>query len=106
MLVNEGTFSYREMQFVPTWDGTMFEALMVSLLVPEAEWAPRSWGTNHPLYVRAQIDRVERNVAPAEREVRSARRVKARREERYSRAPTAKPARAARSQSASAPGTE
>ena len=29
---------------------------MVSLLVPEAEWAPRSWGTNHPLYVRAQIE--------------------------------------------------
>ena len=29
---------------------------MVSLLVPEAEWAPQSWGTNHPLYVRAQIE--------------------------------------------------
>ena len=25
--VTEGTFSYREMQIVPTWDGTMFEAL-------------------------------------------------------------------------------
>jgi hypothetical protein len=34
----------------------MFEALMVSLLVPEAEWAPMSWGTNHPLYVRAHIE--------------------------------------------------
>ena len=56
VLVNEATLSYREMQFVPTWDGTMFEALMVSLLVPEAEWAPQSWGTNHPLYVRAQIE--------------------------------------------------
>jgi hypothetical protein len=54
--VNEGTLSYRTMQIVPTWDGTMFEALMVSLLVPEAEWAPRSWGVNHPLYVRAQIE--------------------------------------------------
>jgi Putative glucoamylase/Protein of unknown function (DUF3131) len=56
VLVNEGTLSYRAMQIVPTWDGTMFEALMVSLLVPEAEWAPQSWGTNHPLYVRAQIE--------------------------------------------------
>jgi hypothetical protein len=54
--VSEGTLSYRGIQFVPSWDGTMFEALMVSLLVPEADWAPRSWGTNHPLYVRAQIE--------------------------------------------------
>jgi hypothetical protein len=54
--VNEGTYSYRGIQLVPTWDGTMFEALMVSLLVPEADWAPRSWGTNHPLYVKAQIE--------------------------------------------------
>jgi hypothetical protein len=54
--VSEGTLSYRGIQFVPSWDGTMFEALMVSLLVPEADWAPRSWGANHPLYVRAQIE--------------------------------------------------
>jgi hypothetical protein len=33
----------------------MFEALMVTLFVPEDVWAPRSWGINHPLYVRAQI---------------------------------------------------
>jgi hypothetical protein len=54
--VDEGTVSYRELQIVPSWDGTMFEALMVPLLVPEADWAPRSWGVNHPLYVRAQIE--------------------------------------------------
>ena len=29
---------------------------MVPLFVPEARWAPRSWGVNHPLYVRAQIE--------------------------------------------------
>ena len=28
---------------------------MVDLFVPEAKWAPRSWGLNHPLTVRAQI---------------------------------------------------
>jgi hypothetical protein len=56
VVVNEGTLSYRTLQIVPTWDGTMFEALMVSLLVPEAEWAPQSWGVNHPRYVRAQIE--------------------------------------------------
>jgi hypothetical protein len=54
--VVEGTQEYRGMKLVPTWDGTMFEALMVTLLVPEAEWAPQSWGINHPLYVKAQID--------------------------------------------------
>jgi hypothetical protein len=32
----------------------MFEALMVPLFVPEDAWAPRSWGLNHPHYVRAQ----------------------------------------------------
>jgi hypothetical protein len=44
------------MRIVPSWGGSMFEALMVPLLVPEARWAPRSWGVNHPLYVRAQIE--------------------------------------------------
>jgi hypothetical protein len=34
----------------------MFEALMPALFVPEARWGPRSWGVNHPLYVRAQIE--------------------------------------------------
>jgi hypothetical protein len=51
-----GSLDYRGLRLVPSWDGTMFEALMVSLLVPEAEWAPESWGINHPLYVQAQIE--------------------------------------------------
>jgi hypothetical protein len=54
--VYEGTYEYRGMRIVPSWGGSMFEALMVPLLVPEEEWAPRSWGINHPLYVRAQIE--------------------------------------------------
>jgi hypothetical protein len=33
----------------------MFEALMVPLFVPEEQWGPRSWGANHPRYVRGQI---------------------------------------------------
>ena len=33
----------------------MFEALMPDLFVPEERWAPKSWGENHPLTVRAQI---------------------------------------------------
>jgi hypothetical protein len=34
---------------------SMFEALMPTLFVPEEQWAPNSWGINHPLTVRAQI---------------------------------------------------
>ena len=47
---------YRGMKIVPSWGGSMFEALMVTLFVPESEWGPKSWGVNHPLYVRAQIE--------------------------------------------------
>jgi hypothetical protein len=54
--VYEGHYTYRGMNIVPSWGGSMFEALMVPLLVPEEEWGPRSWGINHPLYVRAQIE--------------------------------------------------
>ena len=54
--VFEGTYSYRGVRLVPSWGGSMFEALMVTLFVPEDVWAPRSWRINHPLYVRAQIE--------------------------------------------------
>ena len=53
--VFEGHYTYRGIRVVPSWGGSMFEALMVPLFVPEARWAPRSWGINHPSYVRAQI---------------------------------------------------
>ena len=54
--VFEGSYSYRGSRIVPSWGGSMFEALMVTLFVPEDRWAPRSWGVNHPLYVDAQIE--------------------------------------------------
>ena len=53
--VFEGAFTYRGMRIVPTWGGSMFEELMPDLFVPEARWAPHSWGVNHPLAVRAHI---------------------------------------------------
>jgi hypothetical protein len=53
--VFEGAYEYRGVRIVPSWGGSMFEALMVPLFVPEDDWAPRSWGLNHPLYVQAQI---------------------------------------------------
>ena len=54
--VFEGALPYRGMNVVPTWGGSMFEALMVPLFVPEETWGPRSWGVNHPLYVAGQIE--------------------------------------------------
>ena len=54
--VFEGALPYRGMDVVPTWGGSMFEALMVPLFVPEETWGPHSWGINHPLYVKAQIE--------------------------------------------------
>jgi len=54
--VYEGSYPYRGMNIVPSWGGSMFEALMVPLVVPEEEWGQKSWGINHPLYVQAQIE--------------------------------------------------
>ncbi|WP_431901832.1 glucoamylase family protein [Nonomuraea sp. bgisy101] len=52
----QGTYGYRGMRYVPNWGGSMFEELMPDLVVPEAAWAPKSWGRNHPVFVRAQIE--------------------------------------------------
>ncbi|MGY0488617.1 glucoamylase family protein [Streptomyces sp. WG-D5] len=52
----QGHYTYRGRKVVPTWGGSMFEALMVPLFVPEAQWSPRSWGTTHTRYVRGQIE--------------------------------------------------
>jgi hypothetical protein len=53
--VFEGAYPYAGTRLVPSWGGSMFEALMPSLFVPEETWAPNSWGENHPLTVHAQI---------------------------------------------------
>lgn len=52
--VYEGTYSYDGMRFVPSWGGSMFEALMPDLLIPESEWGTRSWAVNHPITVAVQ----------------------------------------------------
>jgi hypothetical protein len=53
--VFEGAYPYDGMLVTPSWGGSMFEALMPALFVPEERIAPRSWGINHPATVRAQI---------------------------------------------------
>jgi hypothetical protein len=53
--VFEGAYPYAGMLVTPSWGGSMFEALMPDLFVPEEQIAPKSWGVNHPATVRAQI---------------------------------------------------
>ena len=53
--VFEGAYPYAGTRVMPSWGGSMFEALMPALFVPEERWAPGSWAANHPLTVRAQI---------------------------------------------------
>ena len=53
--VYDGSLPYNDMLVTPSWGGSMFEALMPALFVPEERWAPGSWGANHPLVVAAQI---------------------------------------------------
>src|SRR6266542_3437268 len=53
--VFEGAYPYAGTRVTPSWGGSMFEALMPPLFVPEDRWGPGSWGPNHPLTVKAQI---------------------------------------------------
>jgi hypothetical protein len=53
--VFEGAYPYEDFLVVPGWGGSMFEALMPALFVPEEKWGPESWKINHPLTVAAQI---------------------------------------------------
>jgi len=54
--VYEGSYPYGATRLTPSWGGSMFEALMPALFVPEERWAPGSWRMNHPVTVDAQID--------------------------------------------------
>lgn len=53
--VFEGAYKYNGTRIVPSWGGSMFEALMPALFVPEERWGRHSWALNHPLTVQAQI---------------------------------------------------
>lgn len=53
--VFEGAYPYEDFRVVPGWGGSMFEALMPALFVPEEKWGPESWKVNHPLTIAAQI---------------------------------------------------
>ncbi len=54
--VYDGAYSYGGTRLTPSWGGSMFEALMPALFVPEEQWGAGSWRANHPYTVDAQID--------------------------------------------------
>ena len=54
--VYDGSYTYNRTKITPSWGGSMFEALIPSLFVPEERWGAGSWRHNHPFTVDAQID--------------------------------------------------
>jgi hypothetical protein len=54
--VYDGSYPYGDTRLTPSWGGSMFEALMPALFVPEERWGAGSWRQNHPLTVDAQIE--------------------------------------------------
>jgi hypothetical protein len=49
-----GFYEWKGLRYVPSWGGSMFEALMPTLLVDERELAPRSLGRNAAVHVEVQ----------------------------------------------------
>jgi hypothetical protein len=52
--VRGGRYAWRDLLYVPSWGGSLFEALMPTLLVDEQALAPQSLGHNGRLHVEVQ----------------------------------------------------
>lgn len=50
----DGFFVWRGLRYVPSWGGSMFEALMPTLFVNEPQYAPRSLGVNDLTHATVQ----------------------------------------------------
>jgi len=49
-----GYYRWKGIEYVPSWGGSMFEALMPTLLIDEGEFAPRSLGRNDTAHATVQ----------------------------------------------------
>jgi hypothetical protein len=49
-----GTYAWRDLRYVPSWGGSLFEALMPVLALDERVFAPRSLGRNDEVHVEIQ----------------------------------------------------
>jgi len=52
--VEGGWYEWNGNRYVPSWGGSMFEALMPTLVVNEKQYAPQSFGLNNEQHVRIQ----------------------------------------------------
>ena len=50
-----GYYTYNDMRFVPSWGGSMFEALMPTIIIEEKILAAKGLGANDERHVRIQI---------------------------------------------------
>ena len=53
--VEGGYYTYKGIKFVPSWGGSMFEAIMPTLIIKEKELAKKGLGLNDERYVKIQI---------------------------------------------------
>jgi len=49
-----GWYEWQDLRYVPSWGGSMFEALMPTLFVDEGRYAPKSLGRNAEVHVEVQ----------------------------------------------------
>jgi len=49
-----GYYQWRELRYVPSWGGSLFEALMPALLLDEQQYAPQSLGRNDLVHTEIQ----------------------------------------------------
>lgn len=49
-----GSYAWQGLRYVPSWGGSMFEALMPVLALDERTWAPRSLGRNDAVHAEVQ----------------------------------------------------
>jgi hypothetical protein len=52
--VHGGSYAWQGLRYVPSWGGSMFEALMPMLALDERSWAPRSLGRNGEVHAEVQ----------------------------------------------------
>jgi len=60
----EGYYEYDGMKIVPSWGGSMFEGLMPTLVIKEAELGKKNLGLNNSRYVQAHIRFAEKERYP------------------------------------------
>jgi hypothetical protein len=52
--IESGTYAWKGLRYVPSWGGSMFEALMPTLVLDEKRWAAKSLGRNDEVHAEVQ----------------------------------------------------